>query len=290
MQRTRELTIVAQDPRVRHPDGKIVRARVSVPADRLEPGPRGERLRVVDIDASGRSLRAPVDLTDPGAEPRARPWSCLDRFADQPDDELVTSAAFHAQNVYAIAARALAAFELALGRRVGWAFPRHQLYLIPHAVPRLGARYSAQDGAVVFGYRDGARGKRLYACLSHDIVVHEVTHAILDGLRPLLAEPSLPDQLAFHEAFADLVALLSVFSIPELVEAVLGIPDARGRIPAANVAEDALAESALFTVAEQFGEAVSRRRGGALRRSSPLSPEIGGRTTQTSSASIAGAR
>lgn len=267
-QRARQVTIIAQDPRVRDAEGRVVRARVSVPAEWLEPGPRGQRFHVVDYDASAQRLRAPVDLTDPDEQQAlARPWSCRDRFAEVSDAELEASAQFHAQNVYAIAARTLAVFEFALGRRLSWAFPGHQLYLVPHAFAEANAHYAGDDQGVFFGYLQAGDGSWVYTCLSHDIVVHEVTHAILDGLRPRFIEPSLPDQPAFHEAFADIAALLSVFSVRELVEAVLGMPDDQGRIPADSAEEEALASSALFTLANQFGEALSGVRGSALRRS-----------------------
>jgi len=41
------MTIIAQDPDVQR-DGRIVRAEVAVPVDRLEPGPRSHRFHVVD--------------------------------------------------------------------------------------------------------------------------------------------------------------------------------------------------------------------------------------------------
>ena len=275
-QRARRLTIVAQDPRVRDAEGRIVRAQVPVPADWLEPGPRGQRFHVVDYDAGARRLNPPLDLTDPNELAAvARPWSGKDRFADASDAELETSAEFHAQNVYAIAARTLELFEFAIGRRLPWAFEGHQLYLVPHAFAEANAHYAGDDRGVFFGYVQAGAGETVHTCLSHDIVVHEVTHAILDGLRPRFIEPSLPDQPAFHEAFADIVALLSVFSIKELVEAVLGTPDASGRIPAENVEEGALASSALFTLASQFGEATSGVRGSALRRSLELPADAG---------------
>jgi Zn-dependent metalloprotease len=57
----------------------------------------------------------------------------------------------------------------------------------------------------------------VFTALSHDVVVHETTHAILDGLHRRYAEPTSVDSLAFHEAFADIVALLSHFTLTEAV-------------------------------------------------------------------------
>lgn len=269
--RARRMTIVAQDPSVRDEAGRIVVAQVDVPADLLEPGPRGQRFHVVDYDAARGVLRPPVDLRDAAAAPEQHPWSYLDRFVGVDDARLVTDFDFHAQNVYAIAARTLAAFEQALGRRLAWAFPGHQLYLVPHAFSEANAHYAGDDRGVFFGYLELA-DETIYTCLSHDIVAHEVTHAVLDGLRPHLIEPGLPDQAAFHEAFADIVALLSVFSVGGLVETVLGRADARGRIPAARVERLQLERTALTSLAEQFGEATSGVRGSALRRSLELPP------------------
>lgn len=252
--------------------GSILRAQVAVPGEWLEPGPRGQRFHVVDYDSGAQTLLPPADLTDPDCPEPLRPWSHLDRFADADDSTLARDAAFHAQNVYAIAARTLALFEKALGRRLPWAFEGHQLFLVPHAFTEANAHYSTEDCALLFGYLPLADGSALYTSLSHDIVVHETTHAILDGLRPRFSEPALPDQPAFHEALGDIAAMLSVFSLPEVVTNALGKADARGRIPAARVTREALQESVLFKLAEQFGEATTGVRGSALRRSLSLSP------------------
>jgi hypothetical protein len=64
---------------------------------------------------------------------------------------------------------------------------------------------------ILFGYfrasqTDPGRnlpGQVVFTCLSHDIIVHETTHAVLDGMRPFFAERTNPDVTAFHEAFAD---------------------------------------------------------------------------------------
>ncbi|HWN66423.1 MAG TPA: hypothetical protein VNM90_02225, partial [Haliangium sp.] len=93
---------------------------------------------------------------------------------------------------------------------------------------------------------------RVYSCLSHDIIAHETTHAILDGIYRRFNEPSNLDVLALHEAFADIVALLQHFTIPQILESA--IRQTRGDIEA---------ESVLGRLAIQFGQASGR--GGALR-------------------------
>ena len=116
--------MIAQDPSITA-DGEVVTAKVTVPAEVLEPGPRGARLHVVDYDAATGTLELPVIIGD------------VDPFADGPLE--ASAHTFRAQNVYAIAARTLATFEEGLGRLVPWAFRGHQLFLIPRAFPDLNA-------------------------------------------------------------------------------------------------------------------------------------------------------
>jgi hypothetical protein len=225
---------------------------------------------VVDFDASTRKWRKGLDLA-----PRKQPalgWGFTDRFKDATDATLLGDSRFRAQNVYAIAARTLAVFEFALGRPVPWAFGSPQLYLVPTAFVEANAYYADDDQALYFGYfPGGTTGETVFTCLSHDIVAHETTHAILDGLRCRFDAPGLPDQAGFHEGFADVVALLSILSIQESIAVLIGNPRSQ-RINTKDVSQQRLRESVLLTLGKQFGDALHLNRGGGLRRSVELAP------------------
>lgn len=268
-------TVVARDPSVKKRGdarGKtILQAQIDFPATRLEPGPRGPRFHVVDFDASTKRLNDPAELTiqDPDLPVG---WGFEDRFKNANDAALLNDAAFRAQNVYAIASRTLAIFEFALGRPVPWAFGSPQLYLVPTAFREANAYYSDHDRALYFGYFPVGPKRSVYTCLAHDIVAHETTHAILDGLRSRFDTPGLPDQAGFHEGFADIVGLLSILAAPESIAQVLGGSDTR--VEAEEVTFDALRHSVLVTIGREFGNALHQNRGGGLRRSVALKPTI----------------
>lgn len=264
-----ELTILAQDPSVHDPEPeddshRILRAKAEIPLQLVEPGPWGPRFHVVDYSTVERTLEAAFDfdLGGPG-EPR-------DLFGSLSDDELMADRRFHAQNVFAIATRTLAAFEFALGRRVPWSFGSHQLYLVPHAFREANAFYADAEQALLFGDVVVA-GRTLSACLSHDIVAHETTHAILDGLRARFDVPGLPDQSAFHEGFADVVAILSVFALPGVVDRLIAAREG-ATLRRADVKPERLRELSLVRLADEFGDAIHEERGQGLRHSATLEP------------------
>lgn len=271
---TRPLTVLAQDPDVLL-GGKALTVQVPVPRESLAPGPKGHRVHVVDFDATRNRFYPPRpgDLEN-------------DPYRDRRDiDALVADRHFHAQNVYGLISTTILRFEAALGRHVSWGFASncHHLKVAPHAFAEANAFYSRRDEGIVFGYLPavpaGRRGSArapdtVFTCLSADIVVHETTHAILDGLRSELMRPSTPDQPAFHEAFADIVALLSALSRRELIELVLPKGDRKHRtlIPMAALTKEALSEGVLLGLAEQFGRTIAQKkldkfRGSPLRRS-----------------------
>ena len=150
-------------------------------------------------------------------------------------------------------------FECALGRPVSWGFsaPSHQLKVSPHAFADANAGYSRQSESLGFGYFPKAGGGMVYTCLSHDIVTHETTHALLDGLRGFYLYPSSPDQAGFHEGFSDIVALLSVFRHQEVVErALVPLTGDDQRIPFTKLDYKHLSDTALTRLAEEMGGAM----------------------------------
>lgn len=227
----------------------------------LRPGPVGEYLEVVDIDPASGKAYEPVDLN--------HSWLLA-------EDGLAPSEGnpkFHQQMVYAVAMKTIGAFEKALGRRALWAphrlrpadgsyfdIPVRRLRIYPHALRAANAYYSPDKVALLFGYFPAdsqqsdatAPGSMVFTCLSSDIVSHEMSHALLDGLHRRFQENSNPDVAAFHEGFADIVAIFQHFTIPELVRFEIG--RARGRLDAATL---------LAGLAAQFGEGSGI--GGALR-------------------------
>lgn len=261
---TRRMTVIAQDPSIRRSDGSILVAAIDVPAEQLDPGPIGYRVQVVDYDATSGQYRGAHEL--PAAydkEPKA--WR-------EGHKSIVGNMRFHAQNVYALVMKTLARFEFALGRRIGWSFNVHQLKIAPNGVLDANAFYSRGVEGLVFGYFPGRRKKTIYTCLSHDIVVHETTHALLDALRERYMDPSGPDQAAFHEGFADVIALLSVYSQVELVMELLRRRAEGESMTDKQVSPASLRKTALFGLAEQMGEEIDAVRGDALRRSAEMGP------------------
>lgn len=262
---TGQVRVVAQDPSVRDGvAGPILTGLVSFPAEETRDGPSGHRVQVIDYDSTTQTMYAPARMATATAE--------------RSDEDIVGDPAFHALNVYGLVMSTLGRFEFALGRRVAWGFPGHQLKVVPHAFAVANAFYSPDSQALLFGYFDRGDGTT-FTCLSHDIVVHETAHALLDGLRGRFLKPSSPDQAAFHEGFADIVALLSVFSMKETVQRLIdhAARDTEDASTSEFVAMSALRpgqlmDSALFALAEEMAPGADPGGIGALRRSVRLRP------------------
>ncbi len=164
-------------------------------------------------------------------------------------------------------------FENALGRVILWSDHRpvvdghlayykeynkafvRRLRIYPHALREANAYYSSQKKALLFGYFPSTSDRygntfagMVYTCLSFDIISHEITHALVDGLHPYFSEPTNPDVYAFHEAFADIMAIFQRFSFPEVLEHQIALT--RGDLESQNL---------LGQLAQQFGEAIGQR-------------------------------
>jgi hypothetical protein len=266
------MTVLAQDPEVAVAGAPLTVA-LPVPRTRLQRGPANYRFHVVDVRARGVEAEEPVQL-----HADDWPWEYEDRWPDSAGGlppEAVNDPKFQAQNVFAIANHTLALFERNLGRRVPWRSGWPHLFLVPRGMLGSNAAYTPDKRAVVFGWLPAVGDlPSVYTCLSYDVIAHEVTHAILDGLRPRYVEPGLPDQLAFHEALADVVALLSVFELKGAVERLLvrepgaritfdsdpaAVTNAQQRRLRMDGRAEQLKSTALMGLAEELGRARALR-------------------------------
>lgn len=243
----RPLKIFATDPMAGRSLGN--RISIEVANEPCTAGPVGERVAVIDFDGAHRCYYPPVDLDDRAILMQGG----LDPAESDPR--------FHQQMVYAVTMRTIENFDRALGRRLDFRTRRYdRLRLLPHAFHGANAYYSRDLNAVLFGYfradpdNPGGNlpGQNVFTCLSHDIVVHEVTHAIVDRMRRYFLEPTNEDVLAFHEGFSDLVALFQHFTFPELLRNQIQRTATRLNEP-----------GPLVSLAQQFGEATGMGR--ALR-------------------------
>lgn len=254
----------------------------------LAPGPvdrsgAHDQIAVVDYDGSRNTYYRPVDLDDPYV---------LVPNGLSPSE---SDPRFHQQMLYAVASDTIEQFENALGRRIHWRRAERPLNarrgwlpddiltltLYPHAMQQANAYYSPDAHGILFGYFQAGRddpghnlpGQTVFTCLSHDIIVHEMTHAIIDGLRSYFMEQTNPDVAAFHEAFADLAALFRHFAHREvLLDAIqrtggrLYTPALKGDPLSDQAAQSWLAlgdrdRNPLIELAGQFGEATGMHQG-----------------------------
>ncbi len=236
--------------------------------DLLQPGPVGEYVEVIDYDPGSNCFYEPVNLNHPHM--LAQNGMPLSEGDPQ----------FHQQMVYAVVMNTIRHFERALGRSALWSphlvrgadgqvVPGNngepefvqRLRIYPHALRQENAYYNPTMKALLFGYFPVGEsnigrnlpGGTVFTCLSYDVVAHESTHALLDGLHRYFIEPSNPDVFAFHEAFADVVALFQHFTHPEVL--LHQVAKTRGELGKDNL---------LAKLAQQFGEATGMH--GALRQ------------------------
>jgi hypothetical protein len=88
---------------------------------------------------------------------------------------------------------------------------------------------------------------------SPDVVAHELGHAVLDSLKPVLFELGSIEAAAFHESFGDMSAILTALQLPSVRQAVL--QETKGILRR---------NSSVSRVAEQLGFAIRQRNPAAV--------------------------
>ena len=280
----RPLRVFAFDPSRGSRAGNVMTIRV--PFEPLRPGPVGARIAVIDYDGANDRFYRAVDLDDPRV---------LMEGGLEPSD---SDPRFHQQMVYAVVSQTLRTFDRALGRQVRFRFQRgggtdqrnkRHLRIYPHGINEANAYYKRDLRALVFGYFGASLddagpnipGQPVFTCLSHDIIVHETCHAVIDGMREYFLEPTNHDTLAFHEAFSDVIALLQHFTFPEpLLETIQRTggqlyqstldPELESDREGVKSGSGALESNPLVDLALQFGESLGTRR--ALRSAIGVPP------------------
>ena len=257
----RPLPIYTLDPTASRFDGAI--ATVNVPYQPLEPGPQGRLLQVLDREAldwcedeDGLVGNHPVKLDDPRILIlMAGPVSY--RPAVPPADGLCGLTSIYAYFGERSAVIPLGGSHPGPARRnLSFAFVRTPSMT---RMPSMTLAPASSISATSMPRRLRVPTCRTAECLPacRTISSHTVTHAMLDGMRGRgrLRLATNPDVLAFHEGFADLVAIFMHFSYRDVVRAAIE------RSPGMPV-RDGL----LLSVAKQFGQTMTRTdQSGPLR-------------------------
>jgi hypothetical protein len=251
----RPLQIFAFDPMIARTERR--KLTLEVPNEPLRDGPIGSRIEVIDYDGANRVLYEPVNLNDPAV-------LMNDGLTPTESDPR-----FHQQMVYAVAMKTLENFEQSLGRKLRFIDGR-SLRLFPHGFEGANAFYDPATVSILFGYfraddedpGPNLPGQTVFSCLSHDIIAHETTHAVVHRLRRHFSEATNRDVLAFHEGFADIVAIFQHFSFRDVLADSIQKTHIDLRVP-----------QPLIDLAEQFGYAAGTGR--SLR--SALGPDDGNR-------------
>lgn len=154
-----------------------------------------------------------------------------------------------AANVYAVMCHSINAINRTANIEK-WALVKN-LNVDPLAGNMPNAYYDRQG--LKFFYFNGKSGKKVFTCLSADIVSHELGHALLDAMRPEYFNMANTEIWAFHESFGDCISIFSSLAHPTLVDYIL--KQTGGDLKKSNLVEG---------LAEQFGAELGIP--GALRK------------------------
>jgi hypothetical protein len=207
-------------------------------------GPVCRKVAIVDIDPDTSLVRPGTRFVSP------KKGAKLGRYLIR-DPHDPGAADFQQASVFGAIMKTIDLFEEpdVLGRSIRWAFDGGQLLVVPRAGRMANAFYHRDSRSLQFFFFDASvNGKdtTIYTCLSPDIVAHETTHAILDGIAPDLYDATSPQALALHEAIADLSAAIFAIRTKRLALEVL-------RLTGGDIGQ----ATAFNAIALQFGTALA---------------------------------
>jgi hypothetical protein len=207
------------DPSLFAREGAI--ATVTPLYENLRAGPAGQLILVDPVCSDGVSRYRSAELDNP---------QVLREGGFRPD---MSNTGFHCQMVYAVGSMMHEAFSSALGRRLSWAFGPESdgsghITVRPFALEEANAYYSRSRREISLGYfkknagaSQASTAQYVFSSLSADVIAHEFSHALLDSVKPYYREITNPDLAAFHESFADLMALFQRLQFKNLIRAAL---------------------------------------------------------------------
>jgi hypothetical protein len=198
-------------------------------------GTGSSRVVIQDADEYGNVLYPSLD------------WETAENLSFEyfEDKGLIDNPQFHQVNTFAVLNYALDLVEEELGHNVVWK-DGAALVVRPHAFDGANAYYDPMNPSLNFGYfTTPFRRTPVWTCLSHDIVTHELGHAILDTFRPLYIYSFDLDTPALHESFADLMAMFAALSNQSMVKHLYR--ETHGNMRDSNL---------ITRLAEEFGQGI----------------------------------
>lgn len=161
-------------------------------------------------------------------------------------EELTDNPYFHQVNTFAVLSSTLDLVEEEVGHPIYWK-DGGPLEVRPHAFEGMNAFYMPSPPSLNFGFFSSPfRRAPVWTCLSHDVVSHELGHAILDNFRPYYLFSTDLDAAALHESFADLLSMFAALQYPEVVRQLYKDTKGNMRHP-----------SLLTRMAEEFGKGIA---------------------------------